>query len=102
MADVWWRASQLIAQNLVAKKGTRVPNLGTFTLVEKKTDLGTQVRDDDEHACTRATQHDTTTHSRTTYKTNVMVLCACLLACSNYTHISSPSSLTVEKKHCSS
>ena len=43
VADVWWRVSQLIAQNLVAKKGTRVPNLGTFTLIEKKTGVGVQV-----------------------------------------------------------
>jgi hypothetical protein len=43
VADVWWRTSQLIAQNLVAKKGTRVPNLGTFTLIEKKVGVGAQV-----------------------------------------------------------
>lgn len=37
VSDIWWRVSQSIANNYVDKKGTRVPELGTFTMIEKKT-----------------------------------------------------------------
>lgn len=36
VADVWWRVSQMVAQNLVNNKGTRVPDLGLFTLTQRK------------------------------------------------------------------
>jgi len=36
VSDVWWRVSQAVAANLVINKGTRVPELGTFTMVERR------------------------------------------------------------------
>eukprot|EP00041_Stephanoeca_diplocostata_P004304 m.42799 g.42799 ORF g.42799 m.42799 type:complete len:762 (-) comp15037_c0_seq1:98-2383(-) len=40
IADVWWRVSQMVAQNLVNGKGTRVPELGLFTLSHRKGTTG--------------------------------------------------------------
>jgi nucleoid DNA-binding protein len=39
---VWWQTSQFIAEQLSNKKGVAILGLGTFTLTEKKTEMGTQ------------------------------------------------------------